>query len=181
MKKILVVLASLLVLAVGASAQQTLNFSQLPLVDSPSPMPNGYGQLSWGNFFYVNPSGWSAAGPGYKLGSQAGDVAFIGGEFCRLNNTCFGTLTSAGGFEPLSATVAGGYGLAAVTATAYNNGAYIGAMQFFVGSQVQTVNFPSSWGMVTDVTLQVISQTPDDLVVYSLRLYTVVQNPPPAR
>ena len=54
----------LLGLAIGASAQEQLNFSQLPLLDIPSPMPMGYGQLNWENFFYVNPATWSGAGPG---------------------------------------------------------------------------------------------------------------------
>jgi hypothetical protein len=89
---------------VGASAQQNLNFANLPLVNSPAPMPNGYGQLDWGNFFYVNPWGWSGAGPGYKLGPQGVDVAFIGGKYCRLSgNSCTGTLTDPLGFVAISA------------------------------------------------------------------------------
>jgi hypothetical protein len=164
----------LLVLATSASAQQTLNFSNLPLVSSPTPMPTGYGQLTWGNFFYVNPWSWSGSGPGYKLGAQNDDVAFVGGEFCRISggNTCFGTLTDSLGFELLSANVAGGYGPAAITATAYNNGVYVGAMNFFVGTQTETVNFPASWGTITELSLQVTGET-GDLVVYSLSLYTL--------
>jgi hypothetical protein len=173
------VTSCLLALAVAASAQQQLNFSQLPLISTPAPMPSGYGHLSWGNFFYVNPYQWSGAGPGYKLASQSQDVAFIGGEFCRLSgNTCYGTLSDPSGFQLVSAQVAGGFGPGAITAIAYSNGAYIGTENFFVGTQVETVNFPSSWGLVTDVTLQVTGQT-NDLVVYSLSLYTVVQDPPP--
>lgn len=171
----------ILALAVGASAQRQLNFSQLPLVSTPAPMPNGYGQLSWGNFFYVDPFDWSGAGTGYKLGPQGQDVAFIGGEFCRLSgNTCFGTLSDSAGFELVSAQVAGGFGPAAVTALAYNNGTYVGSKSFFVGMQMEDVNFPPSWGLVTDITLQVTGST-GDLVVYSLSLYTVVQDPPPIR
>jgi hypothetical protein len=169
----------LLALAVGASAQQQLNFSNLPLVNSPSPMPNGYGNLSWGNFFYVDPFEWSGAGNGYKLGPQGEDVAFIGGEFCRLSgNTCYGTLSDSAGFQLVNAKVAGGFSSASVTAIAYNNGAYVGTANFFVGTQMETLNFPSSWGVVTDVTLQVTGQT-NDLVVYDVSLYTVIQDPPP--
>jgi hypothetical protein len=96
MKKTLVLLACLMALAVGATAQEQLNFTTLPLVTSPSPMPNGYGHLDWGNFFYVNPLGWSSAGPGYKLEPEDGDVAFIGGAYCQLGpgqTICFGTLS----------------------------------------------------------------------------------------
>ena len=163
----------LLALVVGASAQQNINFSNLPLINSPSPLPNGYGQLDWGNFFYVNPYGWSEAGLGYKLGPQGRDVAFIGGQFCRLSgDTCFGTLSNARGFSLVSANVAGGYGPAAITVTAYNNGKYVGAQNYFVGMSMSTLKFPASWGIVTQVTIQVTGQT-GDLVVYSLSLFTL--------
>lgn len=166
-------------LVVSASAQQQLNFANLPLVNSPAMMPNGYGGLSWGNFFYVNPYGWSGAGPGYQLGPQGEDVAFVGGLFCRLNgNTCYGILTDPAGFELVSADVAGGYGPAAVTATAYNNGTFVGTANFIVGTQMRELDFPSSWGLVTEVQLQVTGQT-NDLVVYNLSLYQIIQDPPP--
>jgi hypothetical protein len=178
MKKTLATLACLMALAIGATAQQQLNFSNLPLVSSPSMMPNGYGGLSWGNFFFVNPYSWSGAGPGYELGAQGEDVAFVGGLFCRLqSNSCTGILSNTSGFELLSAQVAGGYGPASVTATAYNNGTSLGSMNFFVGTAMQTVNFPSSWGIATEVQFQVTGQT-DDLVVYNVSLYTIIQDPP---
>jgi hypothetical protein len=159
-------------LLTSADAQQLVNFADLPLINSPQPMPNGYGRLSWGNFFYVNPYGWSDAGPGFKLSSARQDIAFIGGEFCRLGgNACFGTLTDSLGFELVSAEVAGGYGPAAVTATAYTNGKFVGQANFFVGTQMQKLLFPSSWGAITEVDFQVTGAT-DDLVIYELSLYT---------
>lgn len=173
----------LLAVAVGASAQEQLNFSQLPLVSAPAPMPNLYGQLSWGNFFYVDPYEWSGAGTGYKLGPQGRDIAFVGGAYCQLGPAqpvCSGTLSDPAGFQLVSAEVAGGFGPAAVTALAYNNGTYVGTKNFFVGTNIETVNFPSSWGLVTDITLQVSGQV-NDLVVYNLSLYTVVQDPPTLR
>ena len=174
MKKTLVLLACLMALAIGATAQEQLNFANLPAINSPSPMPAGYGQLTWGNFFYVNPDGWSGAGPGYKLGLQNQDVAFIGGLNCRLagGNSCFGTLNDSLGFQLISANVAGGYGPAAITAIAYKNGAYVGTANFFVGTSMETLTFPSSWGVVTEVSIEVTGAT-NDLVVYSLNLYTV--------
>lgn len=162
-----------LALLTGASAQQNLNFANLPPISSPAPMPTGYGQLTWGNFFYVNPWIWAGAGPGYKLGSQGQDVAFVGGEFCRLSgNTCDATLVDSLGFELIRADVAGGYGPAAVTATAFNSGKYVGSANYFVGTGMQTLQFPASWGIVTEVQLQVTGAT-GDLVVYSLDLYTL--------
>lgn len=163
----------LALLVVGASAQQTLNFSTLPLISSPTPVPNGFDQFDWANFFYVNPYGWSGAGPGYRLGPLGQDVAFIGGQFCRISgNTCFGTINSSRGFSLVSAQVAGGYSSAAITVTAYNNGVYVGAQNYFVGTQMTTLKFPASWGIITQVTIQVTGQT-GDLVLYSMSLFTL--------
>jgi hypothetical protein len=163
----------LLSLAVGASAQQKLTFSDLPLIDSPSPIPTGYGQLTWGNFFYVNPYGWSGAGNGFKLGPQGEDVAFIGGEFCRLSgNVCYGTLSDARGFMPVSANVAGGYGPVSVTITAYNNGSFIGTVNYSLTDEITTLNFPASWGVVTELSIQASGQS-GNFVLYELSLYTL--------
>ena len=46
MRKILILLICILALAVGATAQEDLNFAALPQVSIPTPMPNGYAQLS---------------------------------------------------------------------------------------------------------------------------------------
>ena len=161
-------------LAGSASAQENLNFADLPLVGSPSPMPNGYGQLNWGNnLYYVNPYAWSGAGPGFKLGPQGEDVVFVGAKDCRLvGYTCYGTLTDSQGFQLVSAIVAAGFGPTTVTFTAYNNGTVIGTANYFLTTQMQTLNFPQSWGIATEVVIQVTGQ-PDDFVLYSLSLYTL--------
>jgi len=178
MKKTLVLLACIAALALGASAQENLNFADLPLVSSPSPMPNGYGQLNWSNIFYVDPEEWSGAGSGYKDGLVEGkldnqDVAFVGGKVCRvLQEYCFGTISSTGGptsFQAVSAIVAGGFGPTNITVTAYNNGTYVGSAFYSLNTQMQTLNFPSSWGSITQLTFQI----PDggDLVLYNLSAY----------
>ncbi len=101
MKKTLVLLACMVALALGASAQENLNFADLPLVSSPAPMPSGYGQLNWTNILYVDPAEWSGAGPGYKDQLVEGrlvnqDVAFVGSKVCRLlQENCFGSISSA--------------------------------------------------------------------------------------
>lgn len=163
-----------LVLMASANAQQVLNFADLPLMNTPSPMPNGYGRLDWGNnFYYVNPYGWSDSGPGFRLGPQGEDVAFVGAKNCRLvGYTCYGTLSNSQGFELVSASVAAGFGPTAVTVTAYNNGSVLGSASYFLTTQLQTINFPSSWGVATEVVIQVTG-VPDDLVLYSLTLYTL--------
>ena len=163
----------LLSLAIGAGAQEQLNFSQLPFVSTPTPMPAGYGHLNWANFFYVNPYAWSGAGPGYRLQPQTSDVAFVGGEYCRLSGyACYGTLNSPTGFVLLTAQVAGGYGPTQVTVTAYNNGTFLGSAKYVLTPQVQNMNFPLSWGAVTEVTFQVSGQ-PGSLVIYDLTAYTL--------
>jgi hypothetical protein len=178
MKKMLVLLALVLVLAFGATAQENLNFGDLPLVSTPTLMPNGYGQLNWTNIYYVDPVLWPGAGPGYKDGSIDGnlrqlDVAFVGSKACRLElEACFGTISSLGGptsFQAISAIVAGGYGPSYVIATAYNNGNYVGSISFPLGTGMQILNFPASWGSVTQLIFQ--TQAGGDLVFYDLQVY----------
>jgi hypothetical protein len=175
MKKTLVLLICVGSLALAATAQENLNFATLPLVGAPTTLPNGYGQLNWTNIFYVDPSEWSGAGPGYKLGPVGEDVAFVGGKVCRvLQEACFGTISSLGGrtsFQPVSAIVAGGFGPTQITVTAYNNGDYVGSAFYSVDLRMQTLNFPSSWGSIT----QLVFQTSDgaDLVIYDVAAYTL--------
>ena len=52
MKKTLVLIACLLALALSASAQNQINFANLPLVSTPTPMPNAYSGLNWNNISY---------------------------------------------------------------------------------------------------------------------------------
>ena len=178
MKKTLVLLAFALALAIGATAQENLNFADLPLVSTPTLMPNGYGQLNWSNIFYVNPGQWSGAGPGYKDGPIGGilrpqDVAFVGGKVClESQQACFGTISSNGGstgFQAVSATVAGGFGPTYVIVYAYNNGNYVGSLSYPLGTQMHTLNFPSSWGSITQLVFQ--TDAADDLVFYDLQFY----------
>jgi hypothetical protein len=181
MKKTVVLLAFILALALGATAQEDLNFADLPLVSSPTPLPNGYGQFNWNNIFYVDPYHWSSSGSGYRDGPGGQDVAFIGGKICRvLQEACYGTITASSVhivFSPVSATFAGGFGPTYVTATAYNNGTYVGSMSFPLNTGMRTLNFPSSWGFITQLTLQ--TDAGGDLVLYDLKAYLAIKDPPP--
>ena len=178
MKKTLVLLTCIVALALGASAQENLNFADLPLVNSPAPMPSGYGQLNWTNIYYVDPAEWPVAGPGYKDELVEGrlvnqDVAFVGSKVCRLlQEYCFGTISSQGGrtsFQAISAIVAGGFGPTQITVTAYNNGSYVGSSRYLLSTQMATLNFPSSWGSIT----QLVFQTSDggDLVIFDFAAF----------
>lgn len=184
MKKTLVLLACILLLALGATAQDRLNFSGLPLVSTPTPLPNGYGRLSWSNFFYVDPAEWSGAGFGYKLGPDRGDVAFIGEQACIIDPIlggrnvtmplgCYGTISSAGGptsFQAVSAIVAAGFGPTSITVTAYNNGKYVGSSVYNLTTTPQNISFPFSWGTVTEMVIGT-EGTGQNFVLFSLNVY----------
>ena len=104
--------------ALAATAQQDLNFADMPLVSSPTLMPNGYGQLNWNNIFYVDPSQWSGAGPATRINwcrashSSGRDLHRAGEQLPTVAGSCDGTISSVGGptaFQPVSAIVAGGF------------------------------------------------------------------------
>ncbi len=173
MKTTLVLLTCILALAIGAAAQENLNFANLPRVNMPAPLPNGYGELNWTNIYYVNPSEWSGSGSGYRDGSVGQDVAFVGGKVCRLaQEFCFGTISSLGGptsFQAVSAIVAGGFGPIQITVTAYNNGNYVGSSAYLLSTNMSTLNFPSSWGSITQLVFQ--TSGGGDLVIYDVSAY----------
>jgi len=60
----------------------------------------------------------------------------------------------------------------AITVTAYNNGSVVGTANYFLTTQMQTLIFPQSWGVATEVVIQVTG-VPDDFVLYGLSLYTL--------
>ena len=162
--------------ALAATAQQDLNFADLPLVSSPTLMPNGYGQLNWNNIYYVNPSQWSGAGPSYKDPLRRASHSSRRDLRRRQNlptaaGSCFGAITSASGpttFQPVSATVAGGYDPTNVTVPAYNNGNYVGAC---VPSDHQDADpeFSGYLGQRPATVFQ--TDAGGDLVFYDLQVY----------
>jgi hypothetical protein len=173
-----VLFAYILVLAmtaIAANAQEQVNFADLPLIGTPAPLPGGYAELNWGNFFYVDPSLDSGAGPGFLNLLTHRDVAFIGGEFCGpVRSGCYGIISSQGGplaFEAVAAIMAAGYQANVITITAYNNGKYKGQMSYSLSTVAQSVAFPSSWGPITE--LQIQTDEPGDVVLLDLSVYYV--------
>jgi len=187
MKKALVLLTCVLALALGAAAQNQINFAELPLVKVPAPMPSGYYGFNWSNFYYVDPGLWSGAGPGYKNGLANQDVAFVDGAACDhlppgLHHSCSGSIsvTSSGGmrggvvaFQAVSASVAAGFSQTSFTVLAYRNGNYVGTSFYTVGTGMQTIYFPASWGIITELTFQ--TQAGGDLVFYGLDAELILQ------
>ena len=152
----LFLLTLVLVLAVYAGAQQTINFADLPDVATATPLATGYHSLNWAGVSYVDPFKATGMGPGFQhAGSIAGtDVAF-GPGICG-GAGCYSSINSASGdyFQLVSATVAAGYSSGTLTVLAYNNGTYIGSQTYSLTTDVQTLTFPQQWGNVTEVVLQ---------------------------
>jgi len=187
MKARLILLTTLLALAIGAGAQVIhnggLNFGDMPSALSPTPMPNGYGNLNWTGFFYVNPFVWDGAGPGFKhkewmMGS---DVVFA--PYACPGLGCYASLTSltglsadrnvpppSTGFMLVKAHAAAGYatmgpGGSPLVVTAYYKGKFVGSVTYMMNTDVQQLEFPTEWGVVTQVIFQ------GSIVFYDVEVY----------
>lgn len=163
--KNLLLLFVLVGLALAANAQELINFADLPDMDSPSPMPNGYGNLNWTGFSYVDPYDWGGAGPGFKRGPVGRDVAFA--PYACNTFGCNASLSASNGFELVSAHGAAGYSKNPLVVTAYNNGKYVGIQTFMMTTDVQELDFPPSWGIVTQIFFQ------GSVVLYDVSAYTL--------
>lgn len=164
MKKLILLFATVLALAIAAGAQGIINFGDMPDMASPSPMPNGYANFVWTGFYYVDPFQWNGAGPGFKHQEwmKGPDVVFAP-YLCGGNSGCYASLSYSPGFAPVpppmgfhlvSATAAAGYGKGVLVVTAYLNGKYVGSQRYFMTTQVQQLDFPTEWGVVTQVVFQ---------------------------
>ncbi len=157
--KYLTLLVLLLGLAIGACAQGTFNFSSLPDVSIPTPMPNGYGGVNWVGVFYVDPWRWSGAGPGFKhiQNTPGKDVAFF--PYACISVGCFASINSVDGrgFLFSSATAAAGYyskSPVPLIVRAYSNGKYVGTQTFMLTTDLQQLDLPPEWGPITQVVFQ---------------------------
>ncbi|MGB8890060.1 MAG: hypothetical protein WCC87_25275 [Candidatus Korobacteraceae bacterium] len=93
MKKVTLLAAIVLTLAMCASAQQFVDFTQLPATGSPTAIPLGYGGLSWDAVefvaaplyddanLYIGAGTGINSGRGFFTGNEA-MVAFGGGPMC---------------------------------------------------------------------------------------------------
>jgi len=176
MKKSFLMFAYILVLAITATAamaQEDINFADLPLVAAPAPLPSGYEGMQWTNMFYVDPNQYASGGLGYKNLFTHRDVAFIGGTFCAPVGTgCFGIITSPPGpisFQAVNAIMAAGYQSNQVRVTAYRNGTYVGSILLLLNTTPHKVNFPASWGSITE--LQITTNGVGNLVLFDLGIY----------
>ena len=171
MKK-LVLWFFMLTLAASASAQQTINWVDLPDVAASTPLPTGYHSLNWAGVSYVDPSNASGLGPGFQhYASIAGaDVAF-GPGICGSAG-CYSSITSpsGGSLQLVSANITSGSSSESVTVLAYNNGTYVGSQAYSLSTDVQTLTFPSGWSNVTEVVFQT-STLQSSSVFYSVAIH----------
>ena len=154
--KYIALIVLVLGLAIGACAQTTINFADLPDVSTPSPLPNGYGGVNWSGVFYVDPFEWNGAGPGFKLPQRSlgKDVAFS--PYACASATCYASISSVDGkgFLLSAATAASGYGKNPIVVLAYSHGQYIGSQTFMMTTDLQELDFPAAWGAVTQVVFE---------------------------
>jgi hypothetical protein len=154
--KNLLLLFVLLGLAVAASAQQHVNFADLPDISNPTPVPIGYQALDWSCMFYVDPDQWPGSGPGFGHHDHiaGADVAFGPGLCAGPGGASSISSVDGKGFQLLSAIAAAGYSNMVLTAIAYNHGTYVGADSFLLTTDTRNLTFPPAWGYVTQVVLQ---------------------------
>ena len=174
MKKVTLLATVLLALAMTASAQQMIDFTQLAPASTPTPVPEGYAGLHWGGIDYVAPLLWSYSngsietGDGFTTGPEA-QVSFGGGPLCYKKhggNTssaiCIATISAGIGpnaltqFRPDYAVVSEGWssdGSQSIVVDAYNDGVKVGSQKFDLQTNAQKFKlvFPNSWGAVTEL------------------------------
>jgi hypothetical protein len=172
MKK-LSLLAFILALVLGASAS-TVNFAGLPAVNTPTLVPNGYGNLDWSNVYYVDPT-WSGAGDGFRRGPSSFNVAYMGDGACEKEGaSCSASISSntlslspKQGFTAQNAIVAAGNHAESINVSAYNNGQFVGSQQYNLSTSLQEINFPVAWGTVTQL---VIDANKGTVALYALKV-----------
>ena len=163
MKRIVLLISFVAALALCASAQTYIDFHDMPMAMTPTPMPSLYPSgvsLYWDNFFYVAPGTWDKAGPGFWVGPTPNDVVFVGGLMCPLTVPCSGMIRmnpapvgpTAQTFTPVSMTLSAGWLANHVIITATNNGKLVGTITLKIGTTPHPYSFPASWKNVTELT-----------------------------
>jgi hypothetical protein len=145
-------LVCILALAMSASAQIMITFSNLTPATSPTPIPNGYGPLDWEHVYTVDPILWAGSGPGFTNGPDA-VIAFVGGNYVCIfqPSACKATIsgcTAMPHFQAMSASVSAGYQQNVVTFIAYLGGVEVGRQDYNLTVTNQVIYFPTSWGTI---------------------------------
>ncbi|HEY1731548.1 MAG TPA: hypothetical protein VGG15_07355 [Terriglobales bacterium] len=164
MKRTVLLVSFLVVIALSAHAQTFIQFGGMHWVSIPTQMPDNYPpgtNLSWDNFLYVTPGLWNGAGPGFWVdpATPHNIVAFTGGPYCNIAASCGGSIklmpsaeTSTGrGFQPISMSLPAGWQQNGVIVTAYNNSKFLGSTEWQVTTKPTLFKFPVAWPNVTQL------------------------------
>lgn len=170
------ILALALAMTMTASAQQMIDFDDLPDSNTPAALPVPYGGLLWTGMAYVSApqyvwaNGTKARGDGFFTGPHA-RLAFGGGPLCfpeyggtTIANICESTIRANGvgpnalsGFHAVSATVAAGwndkFAPYSIVVTAYLNGNLVGSAKYNLTTNTQLLYFPTNWGQITQLVI----------------------------
>ncbi len=175
MKKVTLLATMVLALAMFASAQQMIDFTQLNPAATPQTIWTGYHGFAWTGIDYVSVplyENWLATqappldqADGMLTGPEA-QVALVGGPLCykkhggaTITDICRGTLTVVGPnfyFRPAYVVASEGWsgdGQQFVTVIAYLNGRQIGSQRYNLGVNAQKFQLvlPDAWGAVTQL------------------------------
>jgi hypothetical protein len=199
MKKVTLLAMLVLTLAMCASAQQFVDFTQLPATSAPKAVPLGYGGLRWDAVefvaaplypdanLYIGAGDGVNSGRGFFTGNEA-MVAFGGGPMCyKKYSTVSGAVADGkvdthicessisawdtSVFEVDSMTVSDGWDASGdfITISAYNSGALVGSAQYKLSTSAQKLNLKSQ--NWGPVTELVIHPSPaGSFVIYTMQL-----------
>lgn len=187
MKRIVLIISFVALVALCGSAQVYIDFHQMPIARTPSPMPDDYpleAGLYWDNFYYVTPGLWTGEGRGFWVdpATRHNTVAFIGGPLCPLSTPCHGSIklqvapNAMATFRPISMTLTAGWAPNNVIVTAYNHSEFVGRVVWRLTTTPHTFSFPATW-KVTQlvfipevVPLRSIYPNSGSMVIYSFVL-----------
>lgn len=160
MRKLGFLMCIVAAMALCASGQTLITFSDMPSVNHPSRMPDNYpgaSYLNWDNFYDVDPLLWSGRGPGFLMGPDV-RVAFIGGPLCNEQpSACFGSIkvalapNSTASFQPLQISLAAGWFPNKVVVNAYDHSGLLGSVTWNLTTRARTFTFPAEWTNVTQL------------------------------
>ncbi len=162
MKRIVLLLSFVAMVALCANAQSIIDFHQMPIANSPSPMPDSYPVelgLYWDDFYYVTPGLWTGEGPGFWVdpATRHNTVAFIGGPTCSLSTPCHGSIklqvvpNATATFTPITMSLAAGWATNNVIVTAYNKSEIVGRVIWRLTTTPKVYSFPATWNRVTQL------------------------------
>jgi len=159
MKRIGLLLCIVIAAALCATGQTLIDFSDMPSVNVPVPVPDDYpagSYLNWDNFYYVSPLLWSGAGPGFTTGPEI-RLAFVGGPMCSTGGMCSASIkvpvtpNSTASFQPLSITLSSGWVANNVVVVAYDHSKFLGSVVWNLTTTAQSFDFPTYWTTVTQL------------------------------